>query len=261
MDTNAASSSLRMKLSGLDVEFAKFQYDVTRCNGYVVYLVDTLKARGETTENSHLLVNLFKGYMVIPDKQFHSFVVRKREAYEEEVEINLTPGRLMELAKNRADIIIERGEWQCATAEEKELAALKAELSEVKRKSHRKRLGKNDSAPLEKRRKKNDKPLPAWMHDKPDDPAKVITYNEKSWWWCSKENGGQCTGDKGHGQYRRHKPNDCRQNSFQANAKDKQPSKPDKGNENNPNDPQMQLEQTLAKVAIQGDESDYEQDE
>ena len=96
------------------------------------------------------------------------------------------------------------------------------------------------------------------MHDKPDDPAKVITYNEKLWWWCSKENGGQCTGNKGQGQYRRHKPNDCCQNSFKAAAKDKNPSKAEKGTEKKQTDPQLQLEDTLAKVAIQEEDSETE---
>ena len=116
-----------------------------------------------------------------------------------------------------------------------------------------KRREKKDSTPIEKRRKKSDKPLPAWMHDKPDDPAKVITYNEKSWWWCSKENGGQCMGDKGHGQYRRHKPSDCRQNSFQAAAQEKHHGKPGKET-NKKTNPQLQLEEALAKVATIGNE-------
>jgi hypothetical protein len=55
--------------------------DITRFNGYVRLLIDSLAAREEMTQD--LLTNLFKGYQAVNDKVFVSYIGRKLEKYAE----------------------------------------------------------------------------------------------------------------------------------------------------------------------------------
>jgi hypothetical protein len=63
LDTNATTASIRTKLSSLDKYILTIGCDITRFNGYVQLLIDSLAVRGETTQD--LLMNLFKGYHAV----------------------------------------------------------------------------------------------------------------------------------------------------------------------------------------------------
>ena len=89
--------------------------DITRFNGYVKGLVQSLAARGERTED--LLSNLFKGYQAVADKNFLKYVNSKQEKYEEGK--RYTPDQLMQLADNKFRLLKEKGIWDTPSESEK----------------------------------------------------------------------------------------------------------------------------------------------
>ena len=56
LDSNATSSMIRIKLANLDEYIVQVKHDIGKFNNYVKVLVETLRARGETT--SDLITNL-----------------------------------------------------------------------------------------------------------------------------------------------------------------------------------------------------------
>ena len=60
LGTNTTTQSIRTKLSNLDRYIVTIGNDITKFNGYIKRLVQSLAARGDRTEA--LFSNLFKGY-------------------------------------------------------------------------------------------------------------------------------------------------------------------------------------------------------
>lgn len=65
IDTNATSSHIRTQLSTLDVSIGKLGHDITKFNASMKMMIESLAARGETTND--LVINLFKAYKVVPE--------------------------------------------------------------------------------------------------------------------------------------------------------------------------------------------------
>jgi hypothetical protein len=105
LDTNATTASIRKKLSSLDVYILTINSDITKFNVHVSLLIDSLAARGETTQD--LLTNLFKGYQAATDKTFVEYIGRKLERYEEGEMV--TPDALVEQADNKFKLLKEGG--------------------------------------------------------------------------------------------------------------------------------------------------------
>jgi hypothetical protein len=103
LDTNATTVSIRNTLSSLDTYIITLGWDITCFNGYVQLLIDSLAARGETTQD--LYTNLFKGYQAIKDKVLVSYIGRKLEKYKEGEAITLKKvdnGMLLHTKKKRS---------------------------------------------------------------------------------------------------------------------------------------------------------------
>ena len=77
IDTNATTTSIRNKLSGLDTYISTVGHDITKFNAYVQMLIKSLETRGEKTHD--LLANLFKGYAACSDKVFVQYIAGKEE--------------------------------------------------------------------------------------------------------------------------------------------------------------------------------------
>ena len=105
LDTNATTQSIRTKLSNLDRYIVTIGNDITKFNGYVKGLVQSLAARGERTED--LLSNLFKGYQAVSDRTFLKYVGSKQEKYEEGKQYSAD--QLMQLADNKFRLLKEKG--------------------------------------------------------------------------------------------------------------------------------------------------------
>ena len=212
IDTNATIDTIRKKLSSLDAYMPAIDYNIKVFNEYVKNQVQALAARGQSTTD--LLTNIFKAYMSVPDRQFKAYINGKLERYEEG--LSITPLQLMTWAKLKFNIIAERKEWNAPTEEEKQILALKAEVSNLKKgkgkpNNHKNgnRNQNNNSNNEEKNRK------PQWMFQ---EPAKDQLHTPRKWmndfWnWCGKKTGGKCE------KYRKHEPSQCGGKSYFHNKR------------------------------------------
>jgi hypothetical protein len=205
LDTNATTSSIRTKLSRLDTYIVTIASDITKFNGYVRFLIDSLAARGETSND--LLTNLFKGYGAATDKVFVDYIGRKLEKYEEGE--NTTADTLMEQANSKYKLMKEQSTWNAPSEQEEKILALMTEvrnLKKVKKKepSSWKKEDKDKNKPKSKHKKAVDKP--SWFNEEPsqEDLTKPKEWNGKTWYYCSPKTGGKCSGN-----YRMHKPSKC----------------------------------------------------
>ena len=79
-----------------------------KLNKYIKQLLTNLNARGEVTND--LLVNLFKAYLAVNDKEFFGYNDAKKDGYVEGKEF--TPDELMNLAANKFKLLKESGKWE-----------------------------------------------------------------------------------------------------------------------------------------------------
>jgi hypothetical protein len=226
LDTNATTASIRKKLSSLDVYILTINSDITKFNVHVSLLIDSLAARGETTQD--LLTNLFKGYQAATDKTFVEYIGRKLERYEEGEMV--TPDALMEQADNKFKLLKEGGIWNAPSEQEEKILALQSELKNLKKrkpdggKGKPKPTVKSGKKPFKKKTPAEQPEKPSWFYKEPkaDEMSKPKMWNDKPWYYCSKQTGGKCDG-----QYRRHKPADCegRAHKFEPKEKGAKPEK------------------------------------
>ncbi len=85
-NTRSTVMHIWAKLSSLDSYILTIGCNITKFNAYVKDLIDSLMARGETTDN--LLASLFKAYKAISDWEFVSYICKKEDEYEEGVNID-----------------------------------------------------------------------------------------------------------------------------------------------------------------------------
>jgi hypothetical protein len=96
-DTQATTAHIRTQLTKTDEKIVELQFNILKFNDWVNEQVAGLEARGETT--SDLLVNLFKGYDVVPDTEFKADIADSRQKYDRG-EL-LTAEQLMLQAQNK----------------------------------------------------------------------------------------------------------------------------------------------------------------
>jgi hypothetical protein len=207
LDTNATTSSIRTKLSNLDSYIMTIGSDITKFNGYVRLLIDSLAARGETSND--LLTNLFKGYESATDKTFVDYIGRKKERYEEGEDV--TSDALMDQANSKYKLMKENATWNAPTDHEEKILALMSEVRNLKKSKKREK-----ETPYKKEHKSGSKQYPkegrkavekpSWFtkEPSPEDIAKPKEWNGKTWYYCSPKTGGKCAGA-----YRIHKPSQC----------------------------------------------------
>ena len=223
LDTNATTASIRKKLSSLDTYILTIGCDITRFNGYVRLLIDSLAARGETTQD--LLTNLFKGYQAASDKVFVSYIGRKLEKYEEGETI--TSEALMHLGNNKYKLLKGGGLWNAPSDEEEKILALQTEVKKLQKTTKVVPRKVDKSAKTDKSKAKSRSALekPSWFFTEPteDDLKKPKFWNNRNWWFCSPKTGGKCDG-----KYRAHKPSECEGKAHVfAQTKKRKPAEPD----------------------------------
>ena len=210
LDTNATIASIRQRLASLDTYLPTIDYDIGKLNMYVKTLLDQLAARGETSTD--MLSNLFTGYLAAKDKAFVSYIDKKLELYEEGTDISYN--QLMLWARQKYDLLRDKGTWNAPTPEEEKILALTAQVNKMSEKL-KARGPKGDKRTTEQRGKARElKPKPSWFSDEPEDPTRTITWNNKEWHWCGAKTGGKCES------FVRHKPKDCRGKKRGASRKD-----------------------------------------
>ena len=262
LDTNATTATIRTKLSSLDTYILTIGCDIVKFNSYVQLLIDSLKARGETTQD--LLTNLFKGYLAASDKTFVEYIRRKLESYEEGFGTN--PDTLMQQASNKFKLLKQAGKYNAPSEDEEKLLALLAEVRSLKKitkgkgkvlfpkkatpeKSSGSAVKKGRNAPEEK---------PSWFFKEPkqEDLHKPRMYKDKQWYYCSSKTGGKCSGV-----YCRHKPSQCegKAHKFVTFSGDSKGS-PDK-RKSNAKDNDRKIKLAKAMVTIQEADKDASEDD
>jgi hypothetical protein len=196
IDSRATVLHLRSKLSSLDTYIHSIDYDIPKFHGYVKDLLDSLRARGETTQD--LLANLFKAYKVVKDREFVAYIRKKEDLYEEGEDINTD--NLMLQASNKYKTMVQQGLWNAPSPESEKILALEAKLLKLTSKK------KEESKPKEKEKgkdkdkdKKKKGPKPSWKTEEPKDKSKSKTVDGRTYWWCPN-----------HKAFTMHTPQDCR---------------------------------------------------
>lgn len=206
VDTNATTATIRQRLSTLDTYLPTVGHDISKLNDHVMLLTESLTARGEQTNDT--LVNLFKAYMAASDKEFVGYIKRKYEGYIDGTLQELTYERLMLLARNKWQHMVDEDTWNAPSAEEEKIIALRAEMSNFKKSLGNKGHPQKDkpNIPRATGTKSNRKVKPEWFKIAPvgDKKRKPRQWNNKDWWWCAPETGGKCAGN-----WRIHKPSAC----------------------------------------------------
>ena len=208
LDTNATTNQLRTKLSNLDEYMRTIDSDISRFNTHVKLLVQALTARNQTT--SDLLINLFKGYRAVSDEAFRGWLQRKQD-YQEEGN-DLTPDELMQAAKNKYDTMVETGEWNAPTNEEK-FVALNSTVKDLSKKlkafdKKKPSTPGNKDKKLTKLKKGFEKPNKDhpkdWPVPKNPGDKNKSEFKGNMWYWCGKSTGGKCEC------WRAHNPKECK---------------------------------------------------
>jgi hypothetical protein len=194
-DTNATVKFIRSCLSNLDVYMKSVDSDVSKFNQYVQDQLNSLSARGQQTND--LLANLFLGYAAALDRNFVAYIGKKEDQFDEGEDIE--PNRLMQLALNKYQTLVEGGKWNAPTEEEAKIIALEVEIKKIK-------AAKNAPKKSTKEEKKSPKakmPMmdkPKWMTVEPaPGKPKEKKVDGKTYYWCPH-----------HKQWTRHKPSECR---------------------------------------------------
>ena len=194
IDTNATALSIRTQLSEIDKYIAKVDFDVEKTNQHINMLMESLRARGETTHD--LLNNLFKAYKTVKDREFVRYITQKESDYEER-SIELTPAKLMVQAQNKYKTLVEKGEWCASSDEADQIVALKTQIDEMKKKvsnfskksaSNRqgraKGRGQTGKGRQRDRKNRNEE---TWKFEAPKEgEPKTKTVKGKEWHWCTK---------------------------------------------------------------------------
>ena len=227
LDTNATIASIRQRLASLDTYLPTIDYDIGKLNMYVKTLLDQLAARGETSTD--MLSNLFTGYLSAKDRAFVSYIDKKLELYEEGTDISYN--QLMLWARQKYDLLRDKGVWNAPTPEEEKILALTAQVNKMSEKLKAKKPERKDNPVGQRGRTKDLKPKPDWFSKEPEDPTKTIVWNNKEWHWCGAKTGGKCEG------FVRHKPSDCRGKKRKSTQK---------GND----DKRHRVEEALAQEAV-----------
>ena len=250
LDSNATTGMIRTKLANLDSYMSPCGHDITKFNTYVMYLVQALQARGDTTTD--LLTNLFRGCAACSDSSFVSYIADKQSEWEEGTK-ELTPQKLMDQAMIRYKILKSKEIWNAPSADQEKIMALEAQVSKLNqalkkrgKQSTTKEKGKESGKVAGNKRKQKEKERPSWMTTEPpfQDLRKPKMMDGKEWFWCSAKTGGKCPGI-----YRLHRPNQCRYEEYSKKPRtmsDKKARPFQKANKAN-NKPKVVIDQAVTK--------------
>jgi hypothetical protein len=225
-ETRSTVAYLMAKLSvtGLQPIMEEVEYNIESFNDQVDTTVRALQ-RNQRVVPGDLLMNLLTVYATVPDENFQRFIQVKSDKYLDEG-IDLDYPELMTSAKEKYhDLLNVKQTWRAPTAHEKELAALKAEVTSLKSKV--KKSGKTESKKTSGKGGKTPDapkvPRPDWMvkRIKPKDLKTTRTWNGKSYHWCCPETGGKCDG-----KWVTHKTSECKGSEYVFKAKRNPDAKP-----------------------------------
>ncbi len=122
----------------------------------------------------------------------------------------MTADQLMLWARNKYDLLLDKGTWNAPTAEEEKIIALQTQVKEMAKKLQNKQGNnskpKSTQASSSKTEKKTSKrkEKPSWFSEQPKDTSKTVKWNNRDWNWCGSATGGHCEA------FVIHKPSECK---------------------------------------------------
>jgi hypothetical protein len=204
LDSNATTSVIGLQLTQLDDFMPQVNSNILKFNRHVQELMTALHARGATTQD--LLTNLFKGYKAASDKKFWPYVERQESDYFDG--ITITPQSLMNKMSMRYKQLVVQKMWDAPREEGEKIMAMQAQINRYAPKK-RNAAEKNETGKESKKQsaKKGRAPDPDWLANniKPDPVNTIKMHRTAPWYYCCQETGGKCGG-----QWRKHKPTDCK---------------------------------------------------
>ena len=173
-----------------------------------------------------LLSNLFRAYKVVSDKDFVTYINKKKDEYDEGKDI--TPSQLMLLAGNKFKTKKQDNEWNAPSEEQEQIIALRAQVEKLQKyknktkseqamkpeaKSEKNKAGFNQKKPFRK---------PKWMLLAPKEGGShEKTVDGRKYHWCPK-----------HEAWVRHLPSKCQGKGY--NPKRKAISEDNRSSQNDP---------------------------
>ena len=224
IDSNATTAVIRGKMQNLSAYMQEVGNDIQKFNNYVIVLMESLAARGETS--SDIMFHLFTAYGTCSDQLFVKYMEDRLSEYEDGKEF--TWRQIMEKALAKYKTLRTKNLWEAQTDDQKKLIALEAEVQSLKRgkgqvhsNKNQKRNRTRESGQRSSKRRKGQsghsnktpkKEKPKWMFERPAELElfKSKKWNGKTWYYCAKCTGGKCDP----GRYTVHKPSECRGKEF-----------------------------------------------
>ena len=135
INVKASASILRQKLWNAPEALRAKKYNVQEFNAHIGNIMFQLRARGEEAPDT--LLHLFRAYKTAPNADFVQYIKHKESQYEE-VEIEMTPQKIMSLAITKFNTLREQDMWEQDNNANDEIIALKAEIALLKQNNKRK---------------------------------------------------------------------------------------------------------------------------
>ena len=204
VDTRARASEIHESLVDMAQQLETPKGNITKFNEWVEEQVTILQSRGEEAHN--LLTYLWKTYQKAPDAKFIEYIQNLRNDFITG-KSDFTAQELMNFADTMYKARVQMNEWALLYAEQEEIVALNAKITQLEQANKPKCKTKEDnkSKVKEKDNKSNNH---NWMKEKPtgkektenNHPYKII--GKKKYYWCLHHNDEQ-------GQCVRHQPDEC----------------------------------------------------
>lgn len=224
VDSLATTNTIRLHLTNLDKWIKTNGSDVTKFNAYVNTQMATLKAHGETSTDC--LVNIFKAYSSIKDKDFNAYIRNIQHQHEDGTNL-ISVTMLMLRADAFYKTAITRETWEQPSVQDKRVHALTTKIQNLEKKDKEKKGRDRSQSPSSRKRRDSNKDTdtpkeskPNWLakHIKPkkQDMTKTKEWKNTQWHWCSPDTGGKCKGN-----WRVHTPAECKGLANKDKEKDK----------------------------------------
>ena len=206
VDNRSGAFAIRMELAALSDLIANVNFDISKFNLRVKTLVNDLARRGES--ETTLSFQLFRAYKSVPVAAFTTFIDRIKDEQDEKNEDEKDSDMyVMDKAENKFRVLTKEGTWKVEEKDSDRILALETKLTkklnEIKKlKTSKNRTHRGGDRERSKKRAKSKVDV---TRKPKGDLSKPVIINGDSWWWCSPETGGKCTGV-----LRKHKPSDCK---------------------------------------------------
>jgi hypothetical protein len=182
LDTMGTVEMLRSSLGELPTKIVEVAGNIVEFHQHVNTLLNALDSYGQAYPE--LILNLFKAYKLIEDKEFSTFIMITRYGYIANPN-GYNPRTLMEGVENDYKIRVESGTWSSniEKKETTEIAALRAEISNLRQGTTNKAQGgggNDNNGAARRRREKN-----VWKKVPPaEGAAKTTTFEGRTYHWC-----------------------------------------------------------------------------